>query len=180
MPERLTLLDFRRKSEVVDIGGGQEVEVFGITFEVIADLLRFTALQKWLQGLQLTPEDIAADAPEAIRILIARGCGYVDSKEVVEAAKRAGELTIEQQFGLLEAISRVTFSQGGFGPFVRRLQGAAEAVSVEAGKARATSSPRPSSPPPRPAPPSAGTRGNAPHAKSPPSASSIPETASAT
>jgi len=137
MGERLTLMDLRRKSEVVDLGDGAEVEVTGVTVKQVADLLaRFESLQKWASQAPITAKEFVKEVPDAVAAVIASATGYHGD---LAAEEHVSVLTLEQQYDLLAAISRVTFTRG-FASFMVQLRVAAEAVSAETGKAPDTKS----------------------------------------
>ena len=146
-PERLGLLDLRRKAQVVKFSDGREVEVVGLSTRNVGDLMeKFIPLQKFFMGAPVTVGEILNTAPEAIPLIIAMGFREADNPEAVQAA---ADLTIEEQSELLEAIGKATFTRG-FGPFDLRLRALGLAVKGETGKAQDTTSQRPrrtSSPP---------------------------------
>ena len=149
-PERLSIFDLRRRTQVVTFSDGREVEVFGLSTGNISDLMeKFVPLQKFFMGAPVTVGEILTTAPEAIPLIIAQGFREGDNPEAV---KVAADLTIEEQSELLEAIGKATFTRG-FGPFDSRLRALGLAVKgEETGRASATTLPRPqqtSSPPAR-------------------------------
>lgn len=141
MTERLTLLDLRRKSEVVPISTGQELEVRGISAKDIGILLeRFQELQKLFVGLALTPVEFAQAFPEITGAGIAAACDLMGNEQAEEIA---ATLPLGDQADLLEAIGRCTFSNG-FGPFKEKFLAFKGALSVEVGRAPGMRSPMPS------------------------------------
>jgi hypothetical protein len=87
-----------------------------------------------------------AVAPDAVAAIIATATGCAGDEKSEE---NAGRLGIETQFNILEAIGRLTFTNG-FAPFVARIMALADAVpSAPSTKAPAMKSPpvsKPSSP----------------------------------
>jgi len=151
--EGLSLLDIAPQHELVPVGK-EKLKVVGVSAEgVLALFKRFPDMGAWFKG-GLKPEMMVKAAPEAIAAIIAAGCG-TPGNEGAEAVARA--LPIETQLDVLEAIGRLTF-KNGFGPFVERMLAlAADAKSVNYGRAPATVS----QPQSKPSPPStAETRRN--------------------
>jgi hypothetical protein len=113
----LGLLDIAEASEFVQIGN-KKVEVKGISARGVVSLFtRFPELQKWMAGGGLAANDAIGVAPHAIAAVIAAGIGFPEDEDQEDAA---GNLPVEAQLDLLEAIGRVTF-RSGFGPFVERI-----------------------------------------------------------
>ncbi len=175
-PERLGLLDLRRKAQVVSFSDGREAEVVGLSTGNVGDLMeRFVPMQKYFMGAPVTVAEILATTPEAIPLIIAMGFKQADNPEAVEAA---ADLTIEEQSELLEAIGKATFTRG-FGPFDLRLRALGLAVKgEETGRVPATTSPRPQRTSSPPASPKSGSSDSPPDT-SPPTPSSQSEDASA-
>lgn len=138
-PEALSLLDLRQKSQLVQIDEDQEIEVFGLSAEAIADLMnRFPTLQRFLLNVGLQREDILKEVPEAIAAIIAAGCGQSGVQAHEEAAR---DLHLEAQAAIIEAVIKCTFTRG-FGPFVGRLQAMGlQTTSAPLTKAPASRSP---------------------------------------
>ena len=175
-PEKLGLLDLRRKAQVVTFFDGRESEVVGLSTGNVADLMdKFVPMQKFFMGAPVTVAEIVATTPEAIPLIIAMGFREGDNPEAVEAAR---DLTIEEQSELLEAIGKATFTRG-FGPFDARLRALGLAVKGETGKAPDTTSQRPPQPSSPPAKMKSGSS-DLPPDSSPPTPSSESEGASET
>ena len=142
-PDKLGLLDLRRKAQVVTFSDGRESEVVGLSTGNVGDLMeKFVPMQKFFMGAPVTVGEIVKTAPDAIPLIIAMGFREGDNPEAVQAA---ADLTIEEQSELLEAIGKATFTRG-FGPFDARLRALGLAVKGETGKAPDTTSQRPRAP----------------------------------
>lgn len=112
----LSLLDIAPASEMIKIGE-QEMPVYGISVKGVISLLqRFPMIQTWVSGGKLDPAKLLEMAPEALAAVIALGCRVEGEVGEQEAAK----LSIETQIDIVEAIGRLTFSNG-FGPFAQRI-----------------------------------------------------------
>jgi hypothetical protein len=101
---------------------GVVIDVTGISAKGIAYLFhRFPIVREMIGGkdVDLSPEALAALAPEAIAAIIAVGTGAVNDPEAEAAAATLGA---EAQLELLDAIIRETMP-GGVGPFVEKLTG---------------------------------------------------------
>lgn len=152
MGSRLSLLDVLPRSERVDIGGGQEIEVFGISTEDVGKILaRFpNAFEQMVQ----TGGNIAAmDAALTGAVIAASQRNEAGDQSLlgVEEVERVGRtLGIGVQMKLGEAIVKCTFPDGLI-PFFRLLSsmssGAEEVtrlvVSVASKEASTSSPPRP-------------------------------------
>lgn len=131
----LSLADLSKRFEDVKVGDGDGdfVRVHGISAEVCLQLLnRFPEiLTKAMAGGGVKFNDIIKAAPNVIAAIIAAGTGGFGDEEVEEDA---GNLPIEIQMDLLEAIGRLTF-KSGFGPFAQRIMALANAAaSANSGK----------------------------------------------
>lgn len=130
---------------VVDKNAGTKLKVKGISAKGVLNLLlRFPDLQIWLSGQSIAINDVMAQTPDAIAAIIAAGTGNPGEAEAEEIA---GNLPIETQVDIIEAIYRQTFREG-FGPFVKRVLAlyANVVASANSGKAPDTKSPQVSQP----------------------------------
>lgn len=99
---------------------GQEVEVRGIDFQAIGQLILTTpeikefVASKGGSFSDITAEDLLRFGPKVVGIIIAAGCGEPGN---LAAEKAAASLAIGEQVALLDAIKEATFPQG-VGPFV--------------------------------------------------------------
>lgn len=162
----LTLADLAGVREQVPFGESF-IEVQGIsTANALAILQRFPHLAKLANGFKIS--DLLVVAPEAVAAIIAAGIGKPNDADQEVAA---GNIPIEGQFDLIEAIGRSTF-KSGFGPFVQRVLALARdlksdhSIKVPSMSLPATlknSSPQATNPPPS---------SDIPQDKSPPSSSS--------
>lgn len=142
----LSLTDIGPLRELVSIGD-KKLAVTGISAEGILVLFnRFPVLREWALAGKITLSNVQTKAPDAIKAIIAAGCGQPGD----EAAERvAATLAVETQLDVLEAIGRLTFTKG-FGPFVNRIVAlAAQARSVNYGRAPDTALPQTSKPSPQ-------------------------------
>lgn len=102
------------KVRVADV----EVVVFAVNAKAIAALLRkFPEIAKLFAGKDVSSDEWAAIAPEAVVAIIAAGCGHM-GEEAWET--KIGELNLEQQIDLLEAILALTMPSG-IRPFAEKL-----------------------------------------------------------
>jgi hypothetical protein len=137
----LTLADLAAMSEDVPVGTSF-ITVHGISAKnALAIFKRFPKLLSLINGFDLGTFIDAA--PEAVSAIIAAGTGHFGDEQ---AEADAGNITIEVQFDILQAIGRLTF-KSGFGPFVERIMRLGGSVPdfASSGKAQDTKSPPPSS-----------------------------------
>lgn len=117
----LSLADIGKQHEDVKTGDADDqfVRVYGISAKVCLSILeRFPeVLAKAMAGGGVKFNDIIAAAPDAISAVIAAATGHLGDTEVEEDA---GNLPIEIQMDILEAVGRLSF-RNGFGPFVQRI-----------------------------------------------------------
>jgi len=159
------LLDIRPQPKQVAIGD-DHIDVFGISIEGIAVLWsRFPIVMRMMSGSGSKPADLIKEAPGALAAIIAAACGLAGNEE---AERKAASLPLAVQTEIIDVAWKETFP-GGYGPFVQRLLGVANAVTEAAGKATAGTSP---SQQPNLKPTSTQKSGNSPPAKSPPISSS--------
>lgn len=138
-PEKLSLLDLRRKTVTVTFSDGREIEVSGLSTADLAELMdKFPPLQKFFLRFPMTIAEVIEAAPGAMAYMIVAGC---DMKGNEEALKVAQSLTIEEQSELLEGIGKATFTRG-FGPFDSRMQALGMQLAAT-GKAQVTTPPKP-------------------------------------
>lgn len=132
------LLDIARASATVEVRG-KSVEVFGISAEGLAYLMRFPEIKAMLSGkeVSLDFETLSRTGPKALAAIIACGTGAVGNQK---AEAVAASLTVDEQAGLLAEILTQTFPRG-LGPFaadIQRLAGAVGGVSEDGSRALAT------------------------------------------
>lgn len=160
MARMLSLLDVLPRSERVDIGGGQEIDVFGISGEDIGKILtRYPDAFQQLSSSANKPSNLDPGLLGALMAATQRN-GSDDSllgDENVE--KRARTLSVGAQLKVMQAMGRCTFPDG-VGPFLEGLMSvsssaneAMEVVVRLVSKGQATGSPptpKPSEPPDTP------------------------------
>src|SRR5260221_490370 len=121
----LTLSDIAGMSEDVPVGGSY-ITVHGISAKTVATIIqRFPKLASMLGGFRAS--DFVEAAPDAVAAIIAAAVDHRRSNIATfdaEAEENAGNVPVEVQYDLLEAIGRLTF-KNGFGPFVKRVMAAA-------------------------------------------------------
>jgi hypothetical protein len=150
MPEPVSLLDLRRKKQLIPINGGaQGLEIAGLTTRQICDHLeRFPTLTTLAIGGNLSPTEALQAAPGALAAWIASATGHHAEPEAEEAAQE--NLTMEDMTNLVEESMTLTFSRG-FGPFAGRVGALMQHLTVAPSRAPPTNSPtysQPSAPPP--------------------------------
>jgi hypothetical protein len=139
----LSMLDIRRKTETVNIDDENTVDVVGLSFDTIGQLLeRFPILFEALSGrLGAGFPDLVKKAPDAVAAVIAAGSGELNNKKAEKVAK---DLPIGVQLELCQAIGRVTFPKG-VRPFLEAVNATFGASPVPAFVAPDMRSPKPSS-----------------------------------
>ncbi len=162
MSSMLSLLDVLPRHERVDIGGGQEVDVFGISGEDIGKILG--RYPNAFQQLMDSGNKPTAIDPALLGALLAAAQRDVDGSESLlgndRVEKRCRTLAVGAQMKMMAAMGRCTFPDG-IGPFLEGLvsisAAASEALEVVvrvASKEAPTASPqtqKPSVPPRTPA-----------------------------
>jgi len=146
----VSLLDLAPAFELVPVGekDGKPVSlrVVGVSAKGVVTLFtRFPEVQKWfaVPGQNIRVAQLVAQIPGAIEAIIAAGCGSPGNEA---AEDMAGNLPVEVQLDVLEAIGRLTF-KNGFGPFVKRMLALSNAAqSANYGRAQDTKSPPASKP----------------------------------
>jgi hypothetical protein len=157
MGSRLSLLDVLPQHETVDIGGGQQIEVYGISAEDIGAILHrypdaFAQIIKAKGNVTLTD-------PALLGALLAASQRNGSEHSLLgndECEQRARSLSVGAQMKIMQAIGRVTFPDGA-GPFLQGLASMSSAaneamrlvIQVDS-KGRAMTSPptpKPSEPP---------------------------------
>jgi hypothetical protein len=139
MPGPIGLSDFMDDFDVVDIGRGHQLEIRGITINDVFRLMkRFPVIQGLLSRQGMTAANLFDDAPESIAAVIAASCGKLGD-EVAE--RNASRLPLSAQIAALDAIGRLTFTQG-FGPFVNQLTTLFQLFGAPVGNGLDTTSPR--------------------------------------
>src|SRR5580698_3995301 len=112
--EGLSLKDIARLHEEVKVGSGENdfVQVHGVSAKAALALIEKypSILGKALEGGGVRFGDIISAAPGALSAIIALGLGQdYNDDEVLEDA---GNLPLEIQMDILEAIGRLTFKNG--------------------------------------------------------------------
>jgi hypothetical protein len=160
MASMLSLLDVLPRHERVDVGGGQLLDIFGISAEDIGRILeRYPNAfeQIYASGGQLARMD-----PGLLGALLAASSRNGDSESLLgnEKAEKFGRgLGISDQMKIVQAVGRCTFPDG-VGPFLESLASMSSSTSeaidliIQVGsKDRPTASqptPKPSEPPDTP------------------------------
>jgi len=144
----LTLLDLASQFEDVPVGDSF-IRVRGVSAEDgLSILMRYPALAELINGFTMVK--FIKAAPDAVAAIIACSTGDAGDEEAEEAAKH---IPLEVQLDILEAIGRLTFTNG-FAPFAKRIMALVDAASFDSStKAQAMKSPqqsKPSSPPDTP------------------------------
>lgn len=136
----LSLTDIGPLFENVTIAEGKALKVFGVSVKgVFLVFQRFPEIAQWFNGGKVDLPSLMTQAPEAVAAVIAAGCGQAG---VEEAESVAGQLPVEAQLDVLEAIGRLTF-KNGFGPFVQRIVAlSVQAQSLNYGRAQGTKLPQ--------------------------------------
>lgn len=112
-----TLLDVSSSASKVKVGG-VEVDVYGVSGEGIASLMRrFPEIAKLMSG-SIDKSALFKLGPVALAAFIAAGTGAPDD---AATEKAAAKLSVGDQVNLIEEILKRTFP-GGVGPFVEQLQ----------------------------------------------------------
>lgn len=138
----LSLLDIAVATELVEIGAEKPLKVRAISAKsMVAIFQRFPEIRSGAtNGMKIGA--MVAAAPDAVAAAIAAGLGHPGDADYEE---KAGDLSVDIQLDLLEAIGRCTF-RNGFGPFVKRIvamaDAANEAASANSGKDLATKLPQ--------------------------------------
>lgn len=135
------LLDIATATVTVAVRG-KPVEVFGISAEGLAYLMRFPEIKALLSGkeVSLDIEALSKTGPKALAAIIACGTGAVGN---AKAEAVAASLTVDEQAALLAEILTQTFPRG-LGPFaadIQRLAGAVGGTSEGGTRALDTTSP---------------------------------------
>jgi hypothetical protein len=127
----LNLADIAPKYENVPIGDQGSLKVHGISAK--AGLTIFQRFPKILgmvgEGFNLGA--FLTVAPDAVAAIIAAAANDVKSNVDnydADAETAAGNLPLEVQFDILEAVGRLTFTKG-FAPFVQRMTALADAAN---------------------------------------------------
>lgn len=113
----VSLLDIAPATARVTVSG-VDVDVFGLNAKALAAILRkFPEIALLFAGKEVTTEQWAAIAGDAVVALIAAGTRHLGEEEW---ETKIAELTIEDQVTLLEAILGITMPKG-IRPFAERL-----------------------------------------------------------
>jgi hypothetical protein len=115
------------------------LRVYGLAAEDVLGLLNKypEVLSKALKGAAKISDFVKA-APEVIGAIIAKASREEDEDAATEIARR---IPLETQMNILEAVGRLTFTDG-FGPFVKRVMALQSAAVrfASSGEATATNS----------------------------------------
>jgi hypothetical protein len=118
----LNLADLTAQTEDVPYGESF-FSVSGVSAkDAVSIFKRFPKLVSLLGGFNLTT--FIETAPDAVAAIIAAACGQLGNEAAEENASR---LPMEAQFDILEAVGRLTFTNG-FAPFVQRIMRLASAA----------------------------------------------------
>jgi hypothetical protein len=121
----LSLADLAAMSEDVPVGT-DFITVRGISAkDALTIIQRFPKLAKLIGGFDVTT--FMAAAPDAVAAILARATSKPGAEVSEEAEIAAGNIPVEIQFDILEAVGRLTF-KNGFGPFVQRIMRLADAA----------------------------------------------------
>lgn len=146
----LSLADIAPMTEDVAIGD-QVLTVHGVSAKMCLEIFkRFPKVMGMVSGEGFNLGAFLTVAPDAVAAIIAAATGDLNDEAAEEAA---GNLPVELQFDILEAVGRLTFTRG-FAPFVERIMVlAGEVRSGQASKVPDMKSPqasKASSPPDTP------------------------------
>ena len=123
---------------------GEEVDITGIKAKNIVNIFfKFPEVRMILTQVKPDAEVITtmvARFPDAVACIIAAACGAPDDEKFIEAA---GELTIGEQYAVLQKIGEITFPQG-MQNFLDGVQKLLKQADGGLGWAPATMSPAPS------------------------------------
>ena len=121
----LNLADLAPMSEDVAIGENT-VAVYGISAKAGLKIFeRFPKILGMISGEGFNLGTFLTVAPDAVAAIIAAATGCPGDDRAEEAA---GDLGLETQFDMLEAIGRLTFTRG-FAPFAERIVALASAAN---------------------------------------------------
>jgi hypothetical protein len=146
----LNLADLAPMSENMTIGDNI-VPIYGISAKAGLKIFeRFPKILGMVTGEGFNLGTFLTVAPDAVAAIIAAATGCPGDERSEEAA---GDLGLEVQFDILEAIGRLTFTKG-FAPFVERIMALAEtansALSTRVPDMKSPPELKPSSPPDTP------------------------------
>lgn len=115
------------------------LRVFGISAKDGLEIFRrYPKIAGMVSGDKFNLGAFLTAAPDVVAAIIAAACGELGDEKAEENASR---IPVEQQFEILEAIGRLTFSKG-FGPFVEKIMALVNrAGSGHSGKASDMKSP---------------------------------------
>jgi len=122
----LNLADIAPMHEDVPIGDSF-LRVHGISAQTGLEIFRrfpkITGMTSSAEGFNLGA--FLTIAPDAVAAIIAAAAGHLGDEA---AEKAAGDLALETQFNILEAVGRLTFTKG-FAPFAERIMALAGAAN---------------------------------------------------
>jgi hypothetical protein len=139
-----SLLDIGPLTEEVSVKG-VKLTVSGISAIDIFNLIRrFSEIRNLIEGKEATSaEGVMTMAPDAVAAMIAACTGTPGNPEAEMKAKQLG---VGDQLAIIEPALRMTFREGGIGPFVEQIQAITKLIGVVAATGElATSSPEASS-----------------------------------
>ncbi len=121
----LNLADLAPMSEDVTIGDSY-ITVTGISAKIgLAIFKRYPKILGMVSGEGFNLGTFLTVAPDAVAAIIAASTGELGD---VKAEEAAGNLPVETQFDILEAVGRLTFTRG-FAPFAERIMALAGAAN---------------------------------------------------
>lgn len=120
----LNLTDLAPQFEDVPIGDSF-LRVNGISAKIGLEIFQRFPKMLGLIGRGFDLQTFLSVAPDAAAAIIAASTGNLGN---TKAETAAGDLGIETQFDILEAIGRMTFSNG-FAPFIQRITALGDAAS---------------------------------------------------
>jgi hypothetical protein len=138
----VSLVDIVPQRRVVQINGGQELELRGLGLRQIAELLlRFPSLRNLITrgAPEVSAETLLVIAPDAIAAIVAEAAGQPDAADAIAD----GALSVDDLAACLIAIRELTMPNGA-APFFSRLAVILETASPDpSGADRDTISPPP-------------------------------------
>lgn len=135
-------LDIAPATESVPLAGAT-VSVFGVSLKTLLNIVtRFPKVRAAFSGGEYTVEELVAEAPEAVAVIIAAGIGHPDEPDYII---KAATLNVEDQLSILDAMIKLTLPKG-LASFLERLQRLSADIGVAApGPLPASNLPKPSS-----------------------------------
>jgi hypothetical protein len=122
MAAMLSLLDVLPRHERVSIGGGDQIDVYGISVEDIAKILeRYPDVFGQMVNIAKKPTSIDPRLLGALVAASQRTDGFASLVGNEEVEARARALSIGAQMKVMQALGRCTFPDG-VGPFLEDLK----------------------------------------------------------